>query len=137
MSAPRAVLDTNVFVSALLGKGPPARLYEAFKEGSFWLVCSKESLAEVAEVLLRPELGIPSREIKLLFRFLQQRAAIVRPTFSINACRDPKDDFILACAVSGRAEWVVTGDNDLLVLNPFRGIHIVTPTVFLNHLSSK
>ena len=50
---------------------------------------------------------------------------------SIRACRDPKDDQVLELAVCGRADWIITGDADLLTLDPFRGIGIVTPTDFL------
>jgi putative PIN family toxin of toxin-antitoxin system len=67
-------------------------------------------------------------------RFLQElseNAELVLVTHSIQACRDPMDNMILELAVSGRADCVVTGDKDLLVLDPFQGIRIVTPTTFL------
>lgn len=136
MPVVRAVLDTNIFVSALLGKGPPARLYEAFEQGSFWLVSSKELIAELAEVLLRPELAISPADIKTAFRLLRRRALIIRPKHHVNICRDPSDNLVLECALSGNADWIVTGDKDLLVLHPFRGIGIISPTSFLRHLSS-
>lgn len=134
MPVVRAVLDTNVFVSALLGKGSPTRLYEAFKQGSFWLVSSKELIAELAEVLLRPELAISAADIKIAFRLLRRRALIIQPTHRINVCRDPSDNLVLECALSGNSDWIVTGDKDLLVLHPFRGIRIVSPTSFLKRL---
>jgi putative PIN family toxin of toxin-antitoxin system len=130
----RVVLDTNVVVSALLGKGKPARLYEAFKQGHFSLILSNRSMAELADVLLRPEFDISPTDVKDLFRLLRHQAFIIRPAHRIDACRDPKDNFVLECALSGDAEWIVTGDRDLLVLIPFRGIHIVTPALFLKHL---
>ena len=55
----------------------------------------------------------------------------------VQACRDPKDDRILELAVNGNATTVVTGDDDLLVLNPFRGIPIVTPAVLLQNLDTR
>lgn len=134
MPAPRAVLDTNVFVSALLGNGPPARIYEAFAHEAFWLVTSKALLAEIAEVLLRPTLRIPPDDVKSAFRLLQRRALIIRPTHHITACRDPKDNLVLECAASGAARWLVTGDHDLLALHPFHGIRIVSPAAFLKTL---
>lgn len=134
MPVVRAVLDTNVFVSALLGKGPPTRIYEGFKNGKFELISSKELIAEVAQVLMRPELGIPPEEIKAAFKLLRRRASVIRPKHRINICRDPSDDLVLECAVSGRADWIVTGDQDLLVLHPFRGISIVSPQEFLRRL---
>ena len=59
---------------------------------------------------------------------LLRDAQLVEITESIRACRDPKDDQVLELAVCGRADWIITGDADLLVLDPFRGIRIVTPT---------
>lgn len=135
MPALRVVLDTNVFVSALFGKGPPARLYDAFKEGRFCLVSSHTLIAELADVLLRPELGIPAVDVKTAFRILRRRALILRPRVRVTACRDPKDDRVLECAVAGGAEVLVTGDRDLLALDPFRGIRIVTPSAFLRRLA--
>ena len=136
MPATRVVLDTNVFVSALLGKGPPSRLYGEFIAGTFELVCSKALLSELAEVLIRPELAIPSVEIKTLFRLLRHRALLVRSIRPINACRDPADNMPLECAVFGNAEWIVSGDKDLLILHPFHGVKIVSPADFLKHLSA-
>lgn len=135
MPAPRAVLDTNVFVSALLGKGPSARLYEALKEGRFWLVLSNALIAEIAEALLRPKLSIPPSDIKAVFKLFRKRTLIVRPKEPVRICRDPEDNFILECALAGQVAWIVTGDKDLLALHPFRGIHIVPPSTFFKHLS--
>ena len=89
---PRVVLDANVFVSALLGKGSTSRLYEVFKAGEFELVCSKPLLSELAEVLFRAELAIRPEEIKILFQLLRQRSTIVRAPHRVRVCRDPKDD---------------------------------------------
>lgn len=132
----RAVLDTNIFVSALLGKGPPAKLYEAFRNGEFELVCSKPLVAELADVLLRPELDIPPDDVKTAFRLLRQHAVFVRPKHRLSVCRDPEDNRFLESALSGAADFLVTGDRDLLALNPFRGIRIVSPSAFLTHLRS-
>ena len=134
MPVPRVVLDTNVFVSALFGKGPSTRLYDAFREDALQLVSSHALITELADVLLRPELGIPLEDVRLAFRLLRQQAFIIRPKHQVNACRDPKDDRVLECALSGQAGFIVTGDKDLLVLDPFRGIRILSPSAFLKRL---
>ena len=85
---PLVVLDTNVFVSALLGKGAPARLYQAFTQGAFKLVSSKELIAELAEVLLRPELAIPPFDIKEAFRLIRRHALIIRVSHHVDVCRE-------------------------------------------------
>ena len=58
---------------------------------------------------------------------------LIEPTESVHGCRDPEDNQILELAVNGNAAYIVTGDIDLLVLNPFRGAQIVTPAEFLKH----
>ena len=136
MPAPRVVLDTNVFVSALLGKGSPAHLYESFIKGRFWLIISHPVLSEVAEVLTRPRLGIDPADIKTAFRLLRHQALIVHPRKTIKACRDPKDNMVLECAVAGNADFIVTGDRDLLVLDPFRGVRIISPAAFSERLGT-
>ena len=64
-------------------------------------------------------------------RYLLRMAISVRITETVRACRDPDDDKILELAVNGHADYIVTGDDDLLVMNPFRGIEIVRPAEFL------
>ena len=58
-------------------------------------------------------------------------AEIVQPTQKVEDCRDPKDNFILECALEAQPDYIVTGDSDLLVLHPYKGIKIITPTKFL------
>lgn len=62
-------------------------------------------------------------------------AEMVEIRETIVVCRDPKDDKLLELAVSGNADFLVTGDKDLLVLNPFRGVEIITPREFLDRAS--
>lgn len=85
-------------------------------------------------MLFRPKfdryVSAPSREAFL--RGLIGNAEVVDVTDGIRACRDPKDDKFLDAAVSGQADFLVSGDADLLVLHPFRGIPILTPAAFLD-----
>ena len=60
-----------------------------------------------------------------------REAELVEITETVAACRDPKDDQILELAISGNADCIVTGDDDLLTMNPFRGIAIIAPADFL------
>lgn len=62
-------------------------------------------------------------------------ADLVTPTLSISACRDPDDNRVLECALSGGASCIVTGDADLLTLHPFQGIRIITPRQFLDEFT--
>jgi uncharacterized protein len=129
----RAVLDTNVLVSAALRSGsPPHRaLLKARVEAL--LLASEETLAELREVLRRPKFD---RTVELalrdaVFDEYARQCCLVPILHSIRACRDPKDDKFLDVAVNGWADLIVTGDRDLLVLHPFRGIDILTPAEYL------
>jgi putative PIN family toxin of toxin-antitoxin system len=96
------------------------------------VIASEATLMALAEVLGRskfdPYLTLGERqEFLRLFDRVAERVEVVRV---INACRDPGDDKFLELAVDGSAEIIVTGDRDLLALDPFRGVSIVTPARF-------
>jgi putative PIN family toxin of toxin-antitoxin system len=102
-------------------------------EDSGHLPASTATLAEIAEVLSRPKFArFLSNETRVDF-LKKYRAAvrIVPVTRSIRACRDPRDDKFLEVAVDGRADLIISGDADLLELDPFQGVRIVTPRAFL------
>lgn len=130
------VIDANVLISGLLKGGTPRRIYLAFKRGEFNLILSSTMFEEIMHVLgcRKFQNLINSEERKELAYFLQTKAKFVTPIESISICREPEDDHILACAVEAKADSIVTGDKDLLVLNPFRDISILTPAKFLKLL---
>ena len=88
---------------------------------------------ELDDVLSRPrfERYVTWQERTTFLRDLFRMAVSVPITETVRVCRDPKDDKILELAVNGRADYIVTGDDDLLVMNPFRGIAIIRPAEFL------
>ena len=128
----RIVVDTNVFVTALLRGATSRRVYDAFLRGQLTLVFSSDMLTELLEVLTRPHLRVLMHEdeIASFLALIRRDALIVRPTRSVAACRDPKDNMLLNCALAGDVAYLVTGDRDLLVLNPFHGIRILSPANF-------
>ena len=91
------------------------------------------ALEELSEVLQRRrfERYLTAEEREEFLRALIAEATLVEPDLTLDACRDPKDNKFLELAVSGSARYLVTGDQDLLVLNPFRDVAIVTPHQFL------
>lgn len=130
----RYVLDTGVIVSAvLLPRSVPRRAVDlAFARGI--VLASADTIGELDEVLRRPKFNRYLREEeRLLFlaAFIRD-AKVVEVTERLTACRDPKDDKFLELAVSGNATCIVSGDDDLLVLNPFRGVAILTPQEFIS-----
>ena len=130
----RCVLDTNVLVSALLGPGskPRQALDRAFREGKVLL--SFATLAELYDVLNRKQFRryIDEEDARSFVAALAHESEWVDVNVQVKACRDPKDDKFLEVAVSGQATQIITGDVDLLVLDPFRGIQILSPQEFLN-----
>jgi putative PIN family toxin of toxin-antitoxin system len=114
----RAVIDTNVWVSAMLNPaGRPADVLHALREGRFTLVTSEPLLAELADVLRRPRIvrrfGIAADDIAELILLLRARAELVAITGSVRVCRDPDDDVVIETAIRGRASVIVTRDDDL------------------------
>lgn len=129
----RVVIDTSVVVSAALlpNSVPRGAIDHALDRGR--LLQSIATLEELKEVLRRPGFNrYISEGLRLEFLgALVQQSEIVEVSERIVACRDKMDNKFLELAVSGGATHVVTGDNDLLVLSPFRGIAICTPARFV------
>jgi putative PIN family toxin of toxin-antitoxin system len=128
------VFDANTIVSAaLLSRSVPRQAFDrALAEGD--LLMSLALVIELNDVLYRPKFDryVP---ISLRAEFLAASVAAaewVEITESITACRDPKDDHVLELAVNGGASYVVTGDDDLLALDPFRGVRLIPALAFLN-----
>jgi putative PIN family toxin of toxin-antitoxin system len=128
----RLVVDTNVFVSAALKENSLPFLVVRWIEQYDGLLKSSATEQQLLEVLARPYIAaatIPALR-EGVARMLAA-AELVAINERIAACRDPTDDKFLELAVNGRADLIVSGDGDLLALNPFREIPIVTPAAFV------
>lgn len=130
----RFVFDTNVIVSAALlaGSIPRQAFDKALDEGR--ILISVPVLLELAEVLSRKKLNkylLEEERMRFLAALLKE-AELVEITDAVTDCRDIKDNKFLELAVSGKADCIVSGDEDMLVLNPFRGIPILKPKEFLS-----
>ena len=128
----RVVVDTNVFISAgLKDRSPPGDAAHLTVESGL-LLKSATTEQELFITLARPRLAhlIPQSFLAWL-REVLALAELVPIAEQAVACRDPKDDKFLELAVNGRADLIVSGDADLLALDPFRGIPILTPAAFL------
>jgi len=125
----RLVLDTNVLIAAFITRGVCHELLEycaLYHE----VVLSPFILAELEEKLVR-KFGYSTREADDVARLLKSRFTVVTPTkLESPVCRDTDDDSILATALAGHCECVVTGDQDLLALQDVKGIRMVTPSDF-------
>lgn len=124
----RVVLDTNILISALIVKGtPPDRLYQAWLLGDIELVTSDAQIDELTNVLARPKLRrrVNPAEAAQMVVAIRQRATVLEDVPIVSRSPDPKDDMILATAVVGGADVVVSGDlQDVLALGDVEGIPI-------------
>ena len=129
----RGVFDNNVLVSAALLTGVPRKAFDKLLDNGTVLV-SVAVLLELADVLNREKFDkyvTHDERMRFMVSFLKV-AEMVEITETIIACRDSKDDKFLELVLSGNADFLVTGDKDLLALNPFRGVEIITPREFLD-----
>jgi putative PIN family toxin of toxin-antitoxin system len=131
---PRFVADTNVLISRLVFRNsvPAHAIRQATTAGD--LLMSMETLEELQSVLIRPKFDnyIPLGKRLAFYESLRLTAILIESVAPISACRDSKDDKFLALAVTGQADFILTGDQDLLVLHPFRGVDILSPRQYLD-----
>jgi len=136
---PRAVLDTNVFVSGLINpRGAPAAILRALRAKQFTLISSSPINEEIIEVLNRPYIrdryGLGDRIFDVSF-ILWELAELVIDLPNVSVSSDPDDDKFLAAAVGGRADYLVTGDvGHLLNLHNYKGVAIISPREFASVL---
>ena len=127
----RVVIDTNVWISFLIGK-TLAGLAEAIINESVTILFSEELIDELLEVLQRPkfEKYFSHEDITELLSLIRITFKQVEITKHFTDCRDPKDNFLLDLCVSGNADYLITGDDDLLSLTPFHGVEIISYSIF-------
>lgn len=135
----RAVLDTNVLVSALLFSGPPSQLVPAWQGGRLCPVVSAEILEEYVRVLAYSKFNLTGSEILSLIEndVLPFVDTVRAKPISAPILRDPDDVKFLACAISAGVHWLVSGDDDLLSIGKVESVEIVSVTNFLRHLKRK
>jgi len=140
----RRVVDTNVWISALLNpSGPPGAVRSALERGAFNLVLSEPLLAEFRGVMARPRFmrrfGVTAERIESFVRPLVEVAAIAE----VRLCRDPKDNMVIETAINGQADAIVTRDEhlardlDLIATVRAYGIEILTVERFLRLLDEE
>lgn len=138
----RIVFDTNIYVSSLLRRnGLPAQAIDAWRAHRLQLVTSPAILSEFTATLqyarIRQKYGVTDDEVSELINLLVANAVVVDGTLDVSGSvpDDPDDEIVLACAMEGQADLIVTGDQHLLALGTFRGIPIVTVRSLLERLA--
>ncbi len=128
----KAVVDTNVLISALVFGGTPRQVTDMIPEKLFWPVMSEEILSELRRIILEkfPQFaaGLP------LYEKLLRSYALWVPlgAKTVTVCRDPDDNKIIETALLGRCQYIISGDNDLLAIGTYNGIRILNPADFLD-----
>lgn len=141
----RAVFDTNVFISALFNpKRPPAQLLELALLGNIKLIISPQLIEEIDRVLAYPRVikllkkrKVAPGEIEKSIAKALKVAVLTPGNLTVKAIADdPADDPVLACALEGQADFIISGDHHLLDLKTYQGIDIVSPAEFLKIIES-
>jgi len=126
----KAVFDTHVLVAAFVTEGICAKLLGRARRKQLDLVISLFILKEFENVFLK-KFSASKEQIRAAAKLISEVAQVVIPTRKVTGvCRDPEDDPILSCALSAKADYLVTGDLDLLELKEFHAIRILTPGAF-------
>jgi len=137
----RVAIDTNVLISAVIKpQNRMGLILVRLRKGDYVLLYSEELLDELAEVMARPKLrkyGLNPETASAVIDSILTKGEAVKLMTVLDICRDPDDNLLLSLAVDGHADYVVSGDKDLLDLTEIQGIPIVTPAEFLDALEGK
>lgn len=130
----RVVLDTNLWISFLISKRQE-ELDLLLESGAVTLIFSKELLEEFLEVSERPKFRrfFKKSDTKALLNEIEIYVELIKVESTVDACRDPKDNFLLSLSIDGKADFLITGDSDLLILGKIKQTQIVSWTEFLSY----
>lgn len=129
----KVVLDTNVLISSLFWKGHSRSIVDLAISNKIKPITSPEILEETEAVLYEGFPGVPYNRIEEIIKdILSYSSVISASTITVKGLRDIKDTKIIACAISAKAEYIITGDKDLLILKEYKGIKILNPKTFLD-----
>jgi uncharacterized protein len=133
----KVVIDTNVWLSALLWGGQPNLIIKLIEKQKIQAISSENILTELTDILQKPKLQKRLNQLKfsadeVIIVAKRLMTLVVIKEVTIPELRDPKDQMVLATAIAGDAQMVISGDKDLLVLHPYRNISILLPQEFLS-----
>lgn len=128
----RILLDTNLWVSALLSETMRNRIGRIIADSRLEILADTELLAELERVCARPKFArlLSPVQVGGFIQILRDRLIFIETHSEVQVCRDPDDDYLLVICLDGEADYLVTGDNDLLSLHSFQKTRILTLTEF-------
>jgi putative PIN family toxin of toxin-antitoxin system len=131
----KLVLDANVFISSFYWGGNPKKILDRIVERLDELYISSEILDEISRVMSYPKFKTTKEIVDYHQKYTERIATKVFPTALTQAgSRDTDDNKYLECGITGKVDYIITGDDDLLVLKKYESIQILTPRVYLDML---
>ncbi len=136
----RIVLDANIYVSSLISTlGNPSKIIERWEQGDFEVMVTQDILDEVGRVLRYPRIvkrhKKDEKKIQRYLKLLSRQTTIVKSTERLSVVKDDEsDNRYIECAVAGRANYIISGDNHLLSVGEYKGIVILSPAAFIGLL---
>lgn len=133
MKSKRIIIDTNLWISFLISN----KLNELdllIDSGAITLIFSNELIEEFLEVTNRPKFKkyFKNTDIDALLNQIQNHGELIKVKSNVNICRDEKDDFLLNLSIDSKADYLITGDNDLLILGKIKRTNIISWSDFLS-----
>jgi putative PIN family toxin of toxin-antitoxin system len=133
----KVILDSNIFVSSFFWKGNPRKVFDRVTNGLDELFTTAEILQEIVRVLSRKKFDLNKKEIEDYTKIIESYSIKIIPKNEVEKiCRDKDDDKILQCGLEGNVDFIITGDDDLLVLEKYKDIRIVKPREYLDILEN-
>lgn len=129
----KIVIDTNVVASAIFFGGRPKKLLELLVSHSLEAFASSEIITEYQETIAELCERYPNKPEKLPISNIIGAMKLIEPSSNISVCRDPDDDKFIECAVDAKCIYIVSGDKDLLSLESYDKVQIVTVADFFQH----
>lgn len=129
------VLDTNIYISAFIFSGKARKVLNMAIENKVAIFISDDIIIEIKKVLQREKFSLNNFQVHSILSEIEALAGMVYPDFELNdICRDRDDHIILECAEESKADFIITGDKDLLVLETYLNTKIVSPAGFLQKI---
>jgi putative PIN family toxin of toxin-antitoxin system len=134
----KVVLDSNIFVSSFFWRGNPRKVFDRVINGQDELFITEEILEEIMTVLSRKKFDLSKKEIADYVNIIESFAIkIICNEKAEDVSRDKNDNKILQCGQTGNVDYIITGDDDLLVLKKYRNIKIINPKEYLDIIESR
>lgn len=127
----KMVIDTNVFISGLLFGGKPEQILKSWAKNEFILCISPELQAEIVNKL-QIKFKVSSKIIDDLIVDLEEQAKKFLPHANVSLLRDPNDNLLLELADEAKADYLISGDKDVLIIKEYKGTKIISPAEFFS-----